>query len=297
MAEESVKDCLSVFIRDKVINSSALILLAKDKAKDEMKKTKSLELNVGISLQKVFAFKQEESDGLMVTILNFMKDTCNFSNTSAMSVLELEEDEDSKQSGGQSESNGSGGGGSEGELTSASSSVTFKPASNIACFVDGKKVCELDSEDEVLGYMIGNKKTKSFHLVADKILDNTKATITVKNKKIAKKVRFEGNIPCLDIKIDINNAEINEIIPEKTFNTFTKEEYNELEIALRKNIADKVSKAFDKAKENGADIFGAYERAYKFNYEKVKNYYDFDASDFVKNLKLNVKVNINKLDY
>ena len=110
-------------------------------------------------------------------------------------------------------------------------------------------------------------------------------------------MRFEGNIPCLDIKININNGEINEIIPEKTFNTFTKEEYNELEIALRKNIADKVSKAFDKAKENGADIFGAYEIAYKFNYEKVKNYYDFDASEFVKNLKLNVKVNINKLDY
>ena len=37
-----------------------------------MKKTKNLELSVGLGLQKVFTFKQEESDGLMVTILDFL---------------------------------------------------------------------------------------------------------------------------------------------------------------------------------------------------------------------------------
>lgn len=303
IANDCVKDCLSVFIRDKVINSSALILMAKENAKDEMKKTKNLELNVGLSLQKVFTYKQEESDGLMVTVLDFMKDSNNFGKTSEVSLLEFEEEKGAESQGGSSQSGGSGGSGggessgSSGSLTSASSSVSFKTASNIVCFLDGKYVCELDNKDEILGYMIANPKTKSCHLVIQNILENTKATITIKNKKITKKFRFENEIPILDLEININNSEINEIIPEKNYTNFTKDEYAEIELAIRKNIAEKVSLAFEKAKASGADIFGAYEKAYKFNYNNLKKYYDFDNIEFIKNLKLNVKVNIKKLDY
>ena len=297
IAKDCVKNCLSVFIRDKVINSSALILIAKDSAKDEMKKTKDLELNVGLSLQKVFAYKQEESDGLMVTVLDFMKESISFGKTAKTSMLEFEEEKESQTEGKSQGGGESAGGSSSGELTSASSSVSFKPASNVVCFVEGKYACKLDSKDEILGFMLGSKNTKSCHLIIQNILNDAKATITIKRKKVKKYIRFEDKTPCLDMEIVITNAEISEIIPEENYRNFTNDEYKTIELEVRKNIANKVSMAFEKAKKHGADIFDAYEKAYKFHYEDIKKYYDFDTEEFIKKLKLNVKVTIKNLDY
>ena len=51
-----------------------------------------------------------------------------------------------------------------------------------------------------------------------------------------------------------------------------------------------------KSKSFGADVFDAYELAYKFHYKKTTENFKTPA-EFLKNLKLNVQVNVHKLDY
>ena len=62
MESEDINTCLNYFIRDIIIKDTALVLFAEDKASDEIKKTKEIELSVGIGIQKVFIFKEKESD-------------------------------------------------------------------------------------------------------------------------------------------------------------------------------------------------------------------------------------------
>ena len=57
--QEDVTTCLDIFMRDRLVKNSALLLFSNGKASDEIKKTKNLELSVGLGLQKVFSFKEE----------------------------------------------------------------------------------------------------------------------------------------------------------------------------------------------------------------------------------------------
>ena len=66
---------------------------------------------------------------------------------------------------------------------------------------------------------------------------------------------------------------------------------------MEKTISDMISGTFEKTKEAGADIFSAYERAYKFNYGDLKKYNNFNESDFIKKLRLNVEVCVRQLEY
>ena len=88
---DDVTKCLDIFLRDKVIKNSAMILFSKEKASDEIKKTKNLELSVGLGLQKVYSFKQEESEGLMMTVLDFLIENDTYGKTTVASVFELQE--------------------------------------------------------------------------------------------------------------------------------------------------------------------------------------------------------------
>ena len=94
---ENLREVLDYFVRHKTIKSSALLLFSEDKASDEIKKTKDVELSVGLGLQKVFLFKENEGDGEMMTILNFLNDSKSFSKTSTASTLKLMKNEESSQ--------------------------------------------------------------------------------------------------------------------------------------------------------------------------------------------------------
>lgn len=105
---EGVK-CLDYFIRDKIIKASTMLLFAEDKASDQIKKTKDIELSVGLGLQKVFLYKERESDGLMTTILDFLKNSENFSQTAVASTINLTTNDESDENGQSSSSSGSSG--------------------------------------------------------------------------------------------------------------------------------------------------------------------------------------------
>ena len=68
----------------------------------------------------------------------------------------------------------------------------------------------------------------------------------------------------------------------------------------KKNIKEKISETialtFEKSKQLGADVFGAFDIANKFHYKTIKNKFQ-TMEEFINELKLNVIVNISRLEF
>ena len=304
--EEDLTQTLDYFMRDNITNDSMLLLVAEEKASDEIKKTKDVELSIAIGLQKVFMYREKEGDGVMNSVLEFMKDSKESSGTSVVSLLALEKNdeqsEDNPTGGGSSSSSGSSGeSGTEdgGEQGGGSKYQYFKAQTELGCFVDGRYVGKLE-KDEVLGYMLANKKATIDDVYAedfDKTVFNAKRVgVKIKDKTNKLKIRYENNIPCLDLVVKIKNSAIYEIQSEEFVDAPTDAEFSEIKNGLKKKIAENISKCFEKSKELKADIWGAYLLAQKHHYKQTNMYYK-NREDFLSNLKLNVIVEIDRLEY
>jgi len=304
--EEDLTQTLDYFMRDNITNDSMLLLVAEEKASNEIKKTKDVELSIAIGLQKVFMYREKGGDGVMNSVLEFMKDSKESSGTSVVSLLALEKNdeqsEDNPTGGGSSSSSGSSGeSGTEdgGEQGGGSKYQYFKAQTELGCFVDGRYVGKLE-KDEVLGYMLANKKATIDDVYAedfDKSVFNAKRVgAKIKDKTNKLKIRYENNIPCLDLVVKIKNSAIYEIQSEEFIDAPTDAEFSEIKNGLKKKIAENVSKCFEKSKELKADIWGAYLLAQKHHYKQTNMYYK-NREDFLSNLKLNVIVEIDRLEY
>ncbi|MBQ7917456.1 MAG: hypothetical protein IJ310_01415 [Clostridia bacterium] len=304
--EEDLTQTLDYFMRDNITNDSMLLLVAEEKASDEIKKTKDVELSIAIGLQKVFMYREKEGDGVMNSILEFMKDSKESSGTSVVSLLALEKNDEQSEdnpagSGSSSSSGSSGESGTEdgGEQGGGSKYQYFKAQTELGCFVDGRYVGKLE-KDEVLGYMLANKKATIDDVYAedfDKSVFNAKRVgVKIKDKTNKLKIRYENNIPCLDLVVKIKNSAIYEIQSEEFIDAPTDAEFSEIKNGLKKKIAQNISKCFEKSKELKADIWGAYLLAQKHHYKQTKMYYK-NREDFLSNLKLNVIVEIDRLEY
>lgn len=321
LQEDNLTESLDYFVRNKTIKSSALLLFADEKASDELKKTKDIELSVGIGLQKVFLFKEIEGDGEMMTILNFLKDSKSYSRTSTASTLKLmSNNETSKQSSsssgdnssigesssGSSESGSQSGGTSSGESSESSSGGSgsnyqyFEALSPIVCVVDGKYVGKLEKKEEIMGYMIARDKASSEDISLSNVkggrLDNAKIGIKVNHKHTKSIIRFENGVPCLDIKIKMNNCEIEDFQNKMLISELTTEEYNLIKKEIENDTRKKVAACFDKSKSFGADVFHAYDTAMKYHFKSTTKLYN-SMPKFLENLKLNVEVDVVRLDY
>jgi len=325
MLDENLVQTLNYFLRDNLIKDSVLLLIAKDSAKDELKNTKELGLSVGLEIQKVFVYKEKESDGAMTSLVSFVNKSLNHSKTSAVSILSINSESsgsNEQASGGESAGSGSGSsssggsgesGGQEGEQMSSSSgsssggsggseegSKFFEALTPLACFVGGEFVGMLESEDEILGYMYANEKCIAEDISLDGLnfgnLKNAKVGIDVKFKKSLKKIRYENNVPCLDICIKVSNAGIKEIQNDEFLHSVSGEEFEFIKTKIQEHISKTIAKTFEKGKELKADVFGAFDIANKFHYKKTKLEFD-DMEEFLNSLKLNVQVDVSRLEY
>ena len=308
MLNEDVTESLDYFIRDKIIKNSALVLFAEEKAGDEIKKTKNTDHSVGIGLQKVFLFKEHESDGVMRTMMEFLNENQSLSKTSVVSMLSLkpnEESSDSSSSGSGESSGSSGEASGSGESSGSSSSggesqnQYFEEQSPLMMFVGGKYAGKFETEDEISGFMFTNKESKAIDVMViateKERLAGSKVEINIKNMGCSKKLTFEENTPVMNIKVKIYNAEINEILNPEIIALLTENEYKQMKIDLENEIKKRVIVCFEKAQSCGADIFEAYEKAYRFHNKKFNEFYS--REEFLKELKLNVDVEVRKLDY
>lgn len=316
MLEEDLVQALNYFLRDNIIKDSVLLLVAKESAKDEIKNTKELGLSVGLEIQKVFVYKEKESDGAMTSLVSFVNKSLNHSKTSVISVLSIKgEQSQSEQSSSGSQSSGESGGqsgsessgssssgssGSSGSQNSKEESKFFETITPLACFVSGKFVGSLEKEEEILGYMYAQEKCIAEDISLENLnfgnLKNAKVGIDVKFKKSSKKIRYEQGVPCLDICIKISNASIKEIQNENFISGVSNEEFEFIKSELEKKISQTIAASFEKSKELNADIFGAFDIANKFHYGQTKKNFE-TMEDFLKALKLNVDVEVNRLEY
>ena len=296
--EEKATKCLDYFIRDKIVKASTMVAFAEGKAGDEIKKTKNIDLSVGLGIQKTFLYKEYESDGIMTTILDFVNKSTSYGKCAVASVIKLS----SEQSSQQNESSGSG---SQSETSSSNSSNSsesefFESRAPLMCFSAGMFKGKLESEEEIFGYMMSNPRVKAGDFVVEKIetdtFKNAKATIFIKDKMNFKKVRYENGKPRIDLTVVINNAEIVEVLSDESVLRISPEEYKSVEKAFQKELSKEIGICFEKAKEMGVDIFNAYETAYKFNYKETNKRYK-NVDNFISDLKLNVNVLVQKLDY
>ena len=270
----------------------------------------------------MFLVKENEGDGEMTTILNFLKDAKSYSQTSTASTLKLMKNEEfaaASQTNNNSNSQSSSSGSDEAESTgsesqeSSSSSESssggesngdkykyFQALAPIVCCTNGKFAGKLETIDEVTGYMIANEKSESEDISLKNVQGGRfkDATIGIKvNHKHSKKgIRFENSIPCLDMKITINNSEIEDLQNKEIISEISAEEYEILKKEIEKDTCKKIAACFEKSREFGADVFHAYDIANKFHYEKTNKYYK-DMQSFLKDLKLNVEVEVVRLDY
>ena len=295
LLEEDVTQFLDYFIRDNVIEDSVCVLFAEKKAKDEIEKTKELDLTVGIGLQKVFLYKEKESDGVMTSLMEFLRDSKEISKTSLASEVSLESQ---KKDSNQQESGESSNGDESGKQKQESQ--YFKSISPVVCFVDGKFVGKLEDDEELQGFMLAKEKCSVDDLYLKNLsfgqLNEASAGIKIKNKKVSKKIRYEGNIPCLDIVIKVKNAEITEFQNKDVVMELASDEFDYIKQKIKEDISSKVAKAFEKSTKIKADIFKAYSKATKFHYSKTtQNFASLD--EFLSALKLNVIVEVSKLEY
>ena len=98
MGQDFIKDGnlqpnLDYFLRNTRIPSTASILIAKDKASDEIKKTGSLELSSGIGIQKIFLYKENAMNGISLSVQDFSNNYFNPSSTSVVGGIEIEKGE------------------------------------------------------------------------------------------------------------------------------------------------------------------------------------------------------------
>jgi len=311
--EEDLTITLDYFMRDNITNDSMLLLMAEEKASDEIKKTKDVELSIAIGLQKVFMYREKEGDGVMTSLLNFMKESKTESSTSVVSLLTLEKNDESKEDNPLGGESSSGGGGSSSEANSSGDSGTedggeqgggskyqyFKAQTDLCCFVEGRYVGKLEKE-EVLGFMLANEKATIDDVYVDEIeseiLKANRLGVKIKDKTNKFKIRFENNVPCLDLKVKIKNAAVYEIQSEELVDIPTDEEFEEMKKEIMKKISGNISKCFEKSKSLGADVWGVYDLAQKHHY-RITNQNYASRDEFLKDLRLNVVVEIDRLEY
>ena len=311
--EENLSEVLDYFVRHKMIKSSAMVLFCEGKASDEIQKTKDVELSVGLGLQKVFLFKENEGDGEMTTILKFLNDSKSNSKTSTASSLKLmkndekkkDESSDDSKSSSSSESN-SGEGSSENtqssgeEGGSGSNYQYFEALSPIVCCKNGEYAGRLEEKDEITGYMIVKNKAESEDISLDSVyggrFNDAKVGVKVNNKHTYKKIRYENGMPKLDISVVITDSEIEDLKNVILISELKKEEYEIIKEEIKKDTSKKVVACFEKAKSLNVDIFRAYDLAIKYNYNDTKRLYD-GLDEFLNDLTINVDVEVVRLNY
>lgn len=325
MLDEDVTKSLDYFIRDKIIKNSALILFANSSAEEEIKKTKNTELSVGIGLQKVFLFKENEGDGLMVTLIDFLNQNKTYSCSSFASELLLHTNQEAKKeessslqssnSGQDSQTSGSeqtmsnstgASAGASGESGGSNSSGEdskeqqyFDPESPIVCFVGGRFVGKFETETDIDGFMLARQESQktnvNIHGVNAGRLTGEPIEVSIKKKRIKSRVVYENGVPTLNLKIIITKAEIIEIMTDKIIAGLTNTEFDAVKKELAKQIKKEVNSCFETAKNFGADVFNAYEKAYKWQYKNTIKYNE--PEEFLKDLKINISVVVKQLDY
>jgi len=320
LKEEKTMESLDYFVREKGILSSAVLLVAEDKAKDELENTKKIQLSSAVGLQKAYLYKELNSNGLIMHLQTFFNDYFATSKCSVISGFKIESKDEQSSSGGgasgggggSSESSGSGssgessggessGGGSSGGGSSGEEKDgRIKFLNNIYVFREGKLVTELKEEEALRGINYINRKSKEGIVTVENItndnMKNASVSLYFRDKKVKLRVDFGDNgMPTAKIIITTNRNEIYAIETEETEPELYETEENyiteDIKQAVEEKIEECILSAFTTCQEKGADILQLGNRLYKESPKKWRQFVaTYGEEDYIKQISLDVEV-------
>lgn len=310
--KEKLIPSLDYFIREKGIQNSAMLLISEGKAKDTLEETKKLQLSSAVGLPKVFLYKQNNTNGVMMQLQNFMNDNLTTSHSSVISGVEIlskeeaEKQEGNTLGGGSSGGSSSSGGGASSESSGSSGGSggeakdgRIKYANNIYVFENGKLAVELKDEEAINGVYLINRNSKegliTVNNITNKYVQDAKVSVYFRDKKVKIKTSWENGIPTCTFTIITNRNEVYAIetgdINRRLYETDKLYLTKEVKEAVTNKMREDIIKAFNICKEKGVDLLQCGNRLYQRNPKKWKDFVKtYGEDDYIKFVQIDVKV-------
>lgn len=310
MLKDNLATSLDYFARDAQVNPSVMLLVCEGEAKETMKKTKDLELSVGVGLQKVFIYKQSSLNGIVMPMEAFINNAFSFSRSSLVSGIEIvKENEQSSSSGGsegnqtQNSSSGSKSSSSSGQEEEKQARIKFY--NDIYYFKNGEFVNKLSGEKEILGVFLADKISTSGEFVVEGVsgdaLEEAIISVQFTNKKAKRNIDFKHNKLIFNLDINIKDVQVIGILnkAKPTVNIFDAQNQEIIKL-IKESIKDEIEscvlEAFNKAKKDNVDIFDIGERAYQTKTQEWKKFYEENGENYLKNVEVKVNVSIKNVN-
>ncbi|MGN1208044.1 MAG: Ger(x)C family spore germination C-terminal domain-containing protein [Christensenellales bacterium] len=305
-----VMNLLDYLYRNHKIEMSTILVQCKGKAKRLLETSAELNNNSSSSLQNNLGYNSFIKETANTTSMgDFFNQYHSFSGISVLSVIETPSQEggggDSSgqgqnQSGGQSgQSQTSGQGGS-----SSGQGSTIEPLiqnnGEGAVFKNGKFV-EIISRDLIKGFSWPHEKSTIGLVEVENIKDNNlynakKVLVKVENSKskINSKVNNNDLILNVDLKLYCFVAEIVDADKKTQKVMGINEDF--LSQELKERIEEEVSKLINNSlaysKEKNLDIFGFYDRFYKFNNKDFRKVLNEVGENYLNYCKINLNIEV-----
>ena len=316
---------LDYFVRNSELSGVVMLVIAPESAKEMLKKTKDLEINEAVRLQKVFVYKESSLNGLMMPVEKFVNDSLTISASSTASgiliskegeealgentqaTLSKESTTSSDQGAGQTDQAGAG---SESESSSdqkgnsqaaSSQNGRIKYYNDVYYFKNGKYVGKFDKEDEILGYFLSNRAPNTGEIVVEDVngeyLKNATVALKFRKQETKEKIEFSDGKPVLIFDISFTDAKINEILNDGNLTPAIYEFQAEssdtnLKQAILERVESCVRAAFEKAKQDDVDVFKIADLAWKFKPKEWAKYYDKNGESYLKDAEIKVNVEV-----
>ena len=302
MLEDNLALALDYVIRDHRINSSILMLISPNSAKEMIKQTKDLQLSVAVGLQKIFINKQESLNGANLTVEEFLNESYGISKSSLVSQIDIKTEQESEeksspsQNGSTSSSKGSGSAGLESEQKGR---IEFY--NDIYYFKGGRVVNKFSQEQELLGVFFADTVDSNGELkiqnVNSSLLKNATVGLTFRRKETKRRIKFKNGKPVLSLKIKIKDLEINEILNQgepniNLYNVYSEETINAIEDQIKSQVKKYIVSAYEQAKKDQVDIFNIGQTAYQYHPKKWQKFYEKYGENYLSQTEIEVQTEV-----
>ncbi len=308
--ENKVISAVDFLVRDQKIPATSMLLVTEESAKDELMKTKSLEAETAVELQKLFLFKEQSMNGMMMQTETFFNTYYRIGSTGIISGFKInDESKDSGSSGaggsgGGESSGGSSGGESSGGSGGEEKQERFEFKNDLYVFKNGNMVTKIDDEKALSGFFYANPSSK-FGIVTlknvtdEKVYNNATVGVMVRDKKVNFKTSFKDGKPVCKIIVSTSRNEVVEIGNEngqKKENLYIQKTYltNEVVKQLQKQMSDCIKETFKTTSQAGADIFHLGSKLYRAHANEWDDFYLQYGEDYIKHIDLEVEIKIGK---
>lgn len=323
-SSDEMQITLDYFLRNTKIISSALVIIAPNKAKDELNKTSGLETTNAVGLQELYAYKEDSMNGVAKKLQEFVNDAYTKSKSSIVSGFSIQKEgegttgattggastgDDSSgvsadpQNGGEGSGGGSSGGSNSGSGSGNKARISYD--NPIYLFSNNQLKTVLTDVDELLGIYLLNCTASdgvvSVENVNSEFFENAKLGLSLRNKKVKYKAFIDdAGIKNLKITLSVGKTEITEIdsknISQSLFESDRTYLSDSVKNAISKKFTEAISKAVNKAHESGVDILNIADRLYRRYGKEFVDWLDSNQDfEWLKSVKITLNVQIKNI--